>query len=112
MWFTIFEPLNDRVGQAMCQGSGWLVRRSAIEDIGGWPIVLTGEDVMCAQKLLHRGWNLSYVREWLQHGRTAETLGARIEQKTRWVRNALHQLDFRSLVTDDNAIGHRSHRIY
>lgn len=109
MWFTIFEPLNDRVGQAMCQGSGWLVRRSALEDIGGWPIAQTGEDVMCALKLLHHGWKLSYVREYLQHGRTADTFGARVTQKIRWVGDTKHCTP-QNLVTN-HPQGHRPHRI-
>lgn len=75
----------------MCQGSGFIVRRSAIEDIGGWPLASTGEDVMCSLKLLFNGWRLAYVREYLQHGTTADTLGARLKQKGRWVNDALHR---------------------
>lgn len=99
IWYTLFETANDRVGEAMCQGSGFLVRRTALEEIGGWPLAHTGEDVMCSLKLHFAGWKLGYIREYLQHGMTPESLQARMKQKVRWVRNDMHGLALEVLLT-------------
>ncbi|KAI4093883.1 MAG: hypothetical protein LQ344_002622 [Seirophora lacunosa] len=40
----ILEPLRDRLGGASCTGSGYVMRRKAIEDVGGLPLVDVGEE--------------------------------------------------------------------
>jgi hypothetical protein len=44
LWFTLYEPLNDRLDSAMCTGTGYIARRKALESIGGWPQVESGKD--------------------------------------------------------------------
>ena len=85
IWFTIFEPLNDRLGAAMCTGTGYVVRRSALEDIGGWPLAEAAEDLMCSSTLSNAGWKVAFVGESLQHGLAPESLRAHVKQKKRWV---------------------------
>ena len=85
MWFTIFEPLNDRLDAAMCTGTGYVVRRSALEDIGGWPLAEAAEDLMCSSALSNAGWRVGFVGEALQHGLAPESLRAHVKQKQRWV---------------------------
>lgn len=61
LFFSIEEALNDRLGASMCTGTGYVARRSAIEDIGGWPLADSGEDYMCSAILSGRGWRVAYV---------------------------------------------------
>ncbi|KAI4137409.1 MAG: hypothetical protein L6R39_007306 [Caloplaca ligustica] len=61
MLFTVQEALNDRLGAAMCTGSGYVARRSAIESIGGWPLAISGEDYLCSAILSDKGWGIAFV---------------------------------------------------
>ena len=69
----------------MCTGSGFVVRRSALTAIGGWPLVDAGEDFMCSALLSNAGWKVAFIREDLQFGLCPETLRAHVKQRMRWV---------------------------
>ncbi|KAL8809572.1 MAG: hypothetical protein Q9200_003292 [Gallowayella weberi] len=85
MFFGFQEALNDRLGAAMCTGSGYIVRRSALKDIGGWPLAECGEDFMCSAVLGNAGWNIAFVREELQSGLAPDSLRAIVKQRMRWI---------------------------
>ena len=86
MYFTVQEVLNDRLGAVMCTGTGYMVRRSALAEIGGWPLAETGEDYMCSAVLSNAGWKVAFVKEFLQYGLAPESLRALLKQRMRWVR--------------------------
>lgn len=88
MYFTVQEVLNDRLGAAMCTGSGYVVRRYALNKIGGWPLAETGEDFMCSALLSDAGWKIAFVRENLQSGLAPENIRAVVKQRMRWVSDA------------------------
>lgn len=85
LWNTIFEPLNDRLDAAMCTGSGFAVRRSALAEIGGWPLVEVGEDFMCSTFLSNAGWKTAFISEVVQIGLVVDSMKAYVKQRTRWV---------------------------
>lgn len=85
MYFTVQEVLNDRLGAAMCTGSGYVVQRKALDEIGGWPLAETGEDFMCSALLSDAGWKIAFVRENLQSGLAPENIRAVVKQRMRWV---------------------------
>jgi len=63
IYFSVQEALNDRLGAAMCTGSGYVARRSSIESIGGWPLADCGEDYMCSAMLSDRGCAIAFVSD-------------------------------------------------
>ena len=69
----------------MCTGSGYVVRRDALAEIGGWPLAETGEDYMCSALLSNAGWKIAFVRENLQSGLAPENIRAVVKQRMRWV---------------------------
>jgi cellulose synthase/poly-beta-1,6-N-acetylglucosamine synthase-like glycosyltransferase len=85
MFFTVQEVLNDYFDSSMCTGTGYVARRKALEDIGGWPLAEAGEDYMCSVLLGDAGWGIAFVRENLQYGLCPESLRALIKQRMRWV---------------------------
>ncbi|MCJ1250033.1 hypothetical protein MMC30_007259 [Trapelia coarctata] len=87
--FTLYEPLNDRLNEAMCIGSGYIVRKAALADIGGWPLVDAGEDYMCSALLSNAGWKLAYIDEYLQLGLAPESLRVHVKQQIRWIDSGL-----------------------
>lgn len=82
----ILEPLRDRFGCSQCCGSGFVMRRKAIESIGGWPLCNVGEDVVCSFALLEGGWRTAHINEKLQCGVVAVSFRAYVAQRMRWVR--------------------------
>lgn len=69
----------------MCTGSGFAVRRTALADIGGWPLVEVGEDFMCSTFLSNAGWKTAFIGEVLQIGQVVDSMKAYVKQRTRWV---------------------------
>lgn len=82
----VAEPIKDALGVAWCTGSGYVVRRSALNDIGQFPVGSVAEDVLSSTMLLGRGWRTAYVHERLQWGLVPDDYGGHIKQRTRWVR--------------------------
>ena len=82
----------------MCTGTGYVAKRSAIAQIGGWPLAYAGEDYMCSALLTGAGHEVVFVRTPLQTGLAPESLTALLKQRMRWVRwhlNRLSRLPFR-----------------
>ena len=69
----------------MCTGTGYVVRRVALQEIGGWPLAFAGEDYMCSALLTGAGWTVRFVREPLQVGLAPESLKSLLDQRMRWV---------------------------
>ncbi|KAL8743197.1 MAG: hypothetical protein Q9190_004432, partial [Brigantiaea leucoxantha] len=84
MYFGVQEVLNDHLGACMCTGSGYVVRRSALNVIGGWPLAESGEDYMCSALLGDAGWGIAFERQKLQLGLAPSSLRALLKQRMRW----------------------------
>lgn len=84
-FYSVTETVHDGLGAADCVGSGYLVRRDALMDIGGFPAFSISEDTACSSLLLGKGWQVAYVDEYMQCGEMPETLRGHIKQRTRWV---------------------------
>lgn len=80
------EFLSVRISHdcAVSQGSGYVARRTAIEDIGGFPTDTLSEDGCCSMLLLGAGWKTRYVLEPLQSGLVADSYLSFLKQRTRW----------------------------
>jgi cellulose synthase/poly-beta-1,6-N-acetylglucosamine synthase-like glycosyltransferase len=81
----ISEPVKDALGVAWCTGSGYVIRRDALVEIGGFPQNSLAEDVATSTLMLGRGWKTAYVHEPLQFGTVPDSFGGHIKQRTRWV---------------------------
>ncbi|KIW43641.1 uncharacterized protein PV06_04725 [Exophiala oligosperma] len=62
----ISEPIKDSLGVAWCTGSGYVLRRAALN------------------MLLGSGWNTAFVHEPLQFGTVPDSLTSHLKQRTRW----------------------------
>jgi cellulose synthase/poly-beta-1,6-N-acetylglucosamine synthase-like glycosyltransferase len=83
-FYAMTELIHDGLGAGDCVGSGYLARREAIEDIGGFPTYSISEDTACSSMLLGKGWSVAYIDEYLQCGEMPDTLSGHIKQRTRW----------------------------
>lgn len=85
----VMEPIKDSLGVAWCTGSGYVIRRSALEAIGGWPTGTLAEDTFTSSKLLGRGFKTAYVHEGLQFGTVPDSYTGHLKQRTRWTLGTL-----------------------
>ncbi|KAK7423856.1 hypothetical protein QQZ08_008900 [Neonectria magnoliae] len=80
----VIEPIKDSLGVAWCTGSGYIVRREALDHIGNFPLGSLAEDVATSTLMLGKGWKTAYVHEPLQFGTVPEDYGGHLKQRTRW----------------------------
>ena len=81
----------------MCTGTGYVAKRSAIAQIGGWPLAYAGEDYMCSALLTGAGREVVFVRTPLQSGLAPESLTALLKQRMRWVRLHVNLIEYQDL---------------
>lgn len=79
------EAINDALGNANCLGSGYIMRRTALQAIGGFPTESLAEDVCCSATLLGAGWKTAFIPEAVQYGSVPDSYLGHIKQRTRWV---------------------------
>lgn len=87
LFVHVSEPMKDTLGVAWCTGSGYIMRRTALDSIGGFPIGSLAEDVCTSSMLLGTGWHTAFVHEPLQYGTVPDSLASHLKQRTRWVRS-------------------------
>lgn len=90
-----FGPIckgKDGLGAVFCCGTNMVVRRTAIESIGGFREDSITEDAATSLDLHEHGWTSHYVPERLADGLAAEDLGAYISQQRRWARGNIEML--------------------
>ena len=80
----VVEPIKDSLGVAWCTGSGYVLRRDALAEIGYFPLGSLAEDVATSSLMLGRGWRTAYVHEPLQFGTVPDDFGSHLKQRTRW----------------------------
>jgi cellulose synthase/poly-beta-1,6-N-acetylglucosamine synthase-like glycosyltransferase len=97
------EAINDALGNANCLGSGYIMRRTALKAIGGFPTESLSEDVCCSATLLGAGWKTAFIPEAVQYGSVPDSYLGHVKQRTRWVSRASPSWHFRG-----GNIGHTS----
>lgn len=87
-----FGPIlkgKDRVDSAFICGTNVLIRRRAIEDVGGFFDKSITEDFMTSLLIHQKGWRSHYVTEVLAEGLAPQDLSAYYKQQTRWAKGTL-----------------------
>jgi cellulose synthase/poly-beta-1,6-N-acetylglucosamine synthase-like glycosyltransferase len=75
-----------------CCGTNVVFRRTALEDVGGFPLESVTEDFELSICLHERGWRSRYVPEVLAHGLGPEDMASYVSQQQRWSRGCLSAL--------------------
>jgi cellulose synthase (UDP-forming) len=87
-----FGPIacgKDGMGAMFCCGTNAVFRRSALEQIGGFPEESLTEDFELSVHLHERGWRTAYVPEVLARGLGPEDMASYVSQQQRWARGCL-----------------------
>lgn len=77
---------NDNWNATFFCGSCAVIRRSALEEIGGFAVETVTEDAHTALKMQRRGWGSAFLAIPLAAGLATERLGLHVIQRTRWAR--------------------------
>ncbi|MGM3173791.1 UDP-forming cellulose synthase catalytic subunit [Dickeya lacustris] len=77
---------NDLWDAAFFCGSCAVIRRSALDDIGGFAVETVTEDAHTAMKMQRKGWKSAFLAIPLAAGLATERLVLHVIQRTRWAR--------------------------
>jgi cellulose synthase (UDP-forming) len=89
IFYSAILPGKDRHGAAFWCGSGAVIRRTALLEIGGVAVETIAEDFHTTIKLQRAGWRTRYHDEVLIQGLAPHDLAAYLLQRDRWARGNL-----------------------
>ncbi|PYK60520.1 MAG: hypothetical protein DME21_11415 [Verrucomicrobia bacterium] len=92
LFFRALQPARDAMNAIVCHGSCFVVRRSALDAIGGIPTETITEDWATSIKLQAAGYKLYYLNEALSAGMSADKCGEFVQQRSRWAQGTLQAL--------------------
>ena len=82
--FDVMQPARVAWGTAFCVGTSFVIRRDALETIGGMPKEPLTEDLHTTYRLMQQGLKTIWLNERLSVGLSAESLAGYITRRCRW----------------------------
>jgi cellulose synthase (UDP-forming) len=89
LFYGAIQPGNDLWNAAFFCGSCAVIRRTALEEVGGVPHITVTEDCHCSLLMQKRGWHTAYIRLPLAAGLATERLSLHVGQRLRWARGMM-----------------------
>jgi cellulose synthase (UDP-forming) len=89
LFFGAIARGKGNLDAVFCCGTNVLFRRSALEQVGGFPTHSVTEDFELSVELHQRGWRSVYVPEVLASGLGPEDMASYVSQQQRWARGCL-----------------------
>jgi cellulose synthase (UDP-forming) len=99
LFYRFIQPSRDALGAAVCVGTSALYRRSAIDAIGGFPLIGTSEDIYSGLYMSDAGYRIRYVPIVLSKGLTPDNLDNFIAQQYRWCEGSMTMMATRRFHT-------------
>jgi cellulose synthase (UDP-forming) len=92
LFYRIVQDGNDLWNASFFCGSCAMLRRAALDEVGGFAVETVTEDAHTSLRLQKKGWNSAYINIPQAAGLAAETLSAYVEQRKRWARGMIQIL--------------------
>ena len=86
LFYGPIQKGNDNWNATFFCGSCAVIRRSALDEIGGFAVETVTEDAHTALKMQRLGWKSAFLAIPLAAGLATERLGLHVIQRTRWAR--------------------------
>jgi cellulose synthase (UDP-forming) len=86
LFHRLVQDGNDLWNASFFCGSCAVLRRAALDEIGGVAVETVTEDAHTALRLQRRGWHTAYINVPQAAGLATESLAAHIGQRIRWAR--------------------------
>ncbi len=91
-FYRWIEPTRQAVGAVVCAGTSFVMRRSALESVGGFETGTPSEDLATGIRLAAAGYRNLYLNAKLSAGLAPFTIGAMARQRCRWASGTLQTL--------------------
>lgn len=89
VFYRQIQPMRDGVGSVICAGTSFVVRRQALNQIGGFFTESLSEDYFTGIRIAASGYQVVYLDEKLSAGLAAENISAHATQRIRWAQGTL-----------------------
>jgi cellulose synthase (UDP-forming) len=89
LFFGTIAVGRDELGAMFCCGTNMLLRRSALDAVGGFSADSLTEDFELSIRLHEQGWTTKYLPDALASGLAPEDAGSYVSQQLRWARGCL-----------------------
>ncbi len=89
LFYDVIAPGKDRHNAAFWCGSATVIRREALEEVGGVRVETVAEDFHTTLAMQSRGWRTRYHHETLVQGLAPHDLAGFLLQRDRWARGNL-----------------------
>jgi len=86
LFYGVVQDGNDFWNAAFFCGSCAVLRRTALDEVGGVAVETVTEDAHTALKMHRRGWNTVYIKVVQAAGLATESLSGHVGQRIRWAR--------------------------
>ncbi|MEN8721075.1 MAG: UDP-forming cellulose synthase catalytic subunit [Oceanococcaceae bacterium] len=86
LFYGLLQDGNDYWNATFFCGSCALLRRTALEEVGGIAVETVTEDAHTSLKMHARGWKTAYINIPQAAGLATESLSAHVGQRIRWAR--------------------------
>jgi cellulose synthase (UDP-forming) len=91
-FYRWIEPSRDAVGAVVCAGTSFVMRRSALEAVGGFETGTPSEDLATGIRLTAAGYTNRFLPQKLSAGLAPFTAAAMARQRCRWASGTLQTL--------------------
>lgn len=92
LFYGIIQDGNDFWNATFFCGSCAVLRRKALDEVGGIATETVTEDAHTSLRMQARGWNTAYINVAQAAGLATETLAAHVGQRVRWARGMIQIL--------------------
>jgi len=92
MFYGLVQDGNDYWNACFFCGSCAVLRRAALDDVGGFAVETVTEDAHTMLRMHRRGWDSAYLKLPLAAGLATERLALHIGQRIRWARGMIQIL--------------------
>ena len=92
LFYGVVQDGNDFWNATYFCGSCAVLRRAALDEVGGMAVETVTEDAHTSLRMQRRGWNTAYINIPQAAGLAAEGLSEHIRQRIRWARGMVQIL--------------------
>ena len=92
LFYGVVQDGNDLWNATFFCGSCAVLRRSALDEVGGLATETVTEDAHTSMRMQKRGWNSAYINIPQAAGLATERLSAHVRQRVRWARGMVQIL--------------------
>jgi len=105
LFYRVIQDGNDFWNATSFCGSCAILRRSSLDQVGGFATETLTEDVHTSLRLQMHGWNTAYINIPQAAGLATERLSGYIRQRIRWARGMLQVLRLENPLTAPGLTG-------